>query len=113
MEAKMVTDQGKIRETNEDAVGIFYHSNQQHLLAIVADGMGGHQAGEVASSQAVAFVKEKWKNAENIASETDAEQWLQSCITELNSYILEKSNANEHYQGMGTTVVMALCTHTF
>jgi len=109
VDVQFITDRGKIRETNEDAVGVFYNSSNQ-LLAIVADGMGGHQAGEVASEFAVSFIKEKWENTKEIHSENEAEQWLEAKIEQMNTYIYERSLANPDYEGMGTTIVISICT---
>mgnify|MGYP003448669322 FL=1 len=49
MKTFYLTDSGKIRDHNEDSVTILKNANGEYLL-IVADGMGGHRAGEVASS---------------------------------------------------------------
>ena len=60
-----LTDPGKVRDHNEDSVAIVMNESLEYLLA-VADGMGGHNAGEVASEMAVnaveAYVKENYKN---------------------------------------------------
>ena len=48
MKTAFVTDVGKLREHNEDAGGVFVNKAGEYL-AVVADGMGGHQAGDVAS----------------------------------------------------------------
>ena len=52
MESHFLTDTGRVREHNEDSVTILKNINGEYLLA-VADGMGGHKAGEVASSMAI------------------------------------------------------------
>ena len=52
MQTFFLTDTGKVREHNEDSVTILKNLNNEYLLA-VADGMGGHKAGEVASSIAI------------------------------------------------------------
>lgn len=48
LNAQFFTDTGQHREKNEDAGGIFYNQTQQQML-VLCDGMGGHQAGEIAS----------------------------------------------------------------
>ena len=112
MNGHFVTDRGQIRTLNEDAGGIFYNLANQ-LLAIVADGMGGHQAGEVASQLAVSYMEEKWTSSEEIKTPLEAEEWLNRTLIEMNKAIYERSLENEAYEGMGTTVVLSICTDEF
>lgn len=60
-ESACATDTGCLRETNEDSVGVFAEPHQ--VLAVVADGMGGHQAGEVASALAVDVIRRRCEDA--------------------------------------------------
>src|SRR5699024_6149039 len=108
MEHYFITDRGQKREMNEDAGGIFYNQNMQSL-AVVADGMGGHQAGEVASQLAISIVNEKWHETETIASPVAAEAWIKDTFQFINDKIYAKSQEAEKYAGMGTTVVLAIC----
>ena len=55
MEYSYLTDQGKIRSHNEDSVTIVTNKSNEYLLA-VADGMGGHRGGEIASSIAISYI---------------------------------------------------------
>ena len=112
MDGKFITDRGLMRSTNEDAGGIFYNDAEQ-VLAIVADGMGGHQAGEVASQLAVSIAKEKWEQAEKFTTPIEAEEWLQSIVTEMNEIIYHQSLEKTELEGMGTTVVISICTFDF
>ena len=57
MKTFYLTDAGKVREHNEDNLIILKNSNDEYLLA-VADGMGGHKAGEVASSIAIKYIED-------------------------------------------------------
>ena len=58
------SDRGKVRQHNEDNGGIFINSEGVHL-AIVADGMGGHRAGDVASMMTIDMLKESWKQSKS------------------------------------------------
>ncbi len=100
-----ITDVGRRREINEDYI---YTSDKPvgnlPNLFIVADGMGGHNAGDYASKHAAD------KAVEVIASctdEYDAENILQKAIDDANTYIHKMSEKDEELKGMGTTFVAA------
>ncbi|TWG76795.1 protein phosphatase [Bacillus subtilis J27] len=104
------TDTGKIRQHNEDDAGIF-KGKDEFILAVVADGMGGHLAGDVASKMAVKAMGEKWNEAETIpTAPSECEKWLIQQILSVNSKIYDHAQAHEECQGMGTTIVCALFT---
>lgn len=93
------TDIGKVREHNEDSFGC------KDNLFVVADGMGGHRAGEVASSIAVETIL-----AGNISRIDEA--GLKQLILEANNAILAEAEKNPELAGMGTTVaVLVLFPH--
>lgn len=112
MYGHFMTDRGQKRITNEDSGGIFTNQAGQ-LLAIVADGMGGHKAGEIASQLAVNYIKEQWEKNKKITTPKNAEAWLYKTMQRINRHIYEEAQANEEYNGMGTTVVISLCTKEF
>lgn len=97
------TDKGLVRENNEDS---FYVDDKKGIF-IVADGMGGHNAGEVASQMAVETIKECFdKNTAFVYN--DYSKLIEKAIKEANTAIYKKANQNEALQGMGTTIVFAL-----
>ncbi|MDE5413016.1 Stp1/IreP family PP2C-type Ser/Thr phosphatase [Alkalihalobacterium chitinilyticum] len=100
---------GKVRPHNEDSGGIFLHPNGA-VLAVVADGMGGHQAGDVASQMTSDLLKEKWLRTAELSKPTDIEQWLNEAIQDVNEKLFLHSKEHRECQGMGTTVVIAVCT---
>ncbi|GAA0299112.1 protein phosphatase [Gracilibacillus halotolerans] len=107
------TDVGKVRKVNEDAAAVA-EKNESSLLAIVADGMGGHLAGDVASRLTVDSFMEEWKNWDNPElSKSEAEQWLKETLVKTNKIVYEKATKDEECAGMGTTVVAAICTNQF
>ncbi|WP_164669054.1 Stp1/IreP family PP2C-type Ser/Thr phosphatase [Virgibacillus doumboii] len=112
MKGQFFTDQGQIRNHNEDSGGIAYNQNGQ-MLAIVADGMGGHQAGDVASQMATSIIQDKWQESNEVTSPEKTETWLLETLNEINTAIFEKSKNKEECLGMGTTVVIAICTNDF
>ncbi|ANB60702.1 Stp1/IreP family PP2C-type Ser/Thr phosphatase [Anoxybacteroides amylolyticum] len=112
MDAVFQTDVGKIRLHNEDCGGIFQNKDG-YYLAVVADGMGGHLAGDVASEMTIAYLKKEWEGTENIASPDKAEQWLKEHIAIINRLLFDHSLQHEECQGMGTTIVSAICTEQF
>ncbi|WP_255259797.1 protein phosphatase 2C domain-containing protein [Lentibacillus sp. CBA3610] len=112
MRGHFQTDQGQIRDHNEDAGGIFYNQSGQ-MLAVIADGMGGHQAGDVASQMATSFIQGKWEEADTFDLADTTETWLKENMQEMNRTLLEHAQENEECAGMGTTVVAAVCTETF
>ncbi|MEW9110946.1 MAG: Stp1/IreP family PP2C-type Ser/Thr phosphatase [Cytobacillus gottheilii] len=112
MKAVFKTDRGKVRQHNEDNGGIYENASGQRL-AIVADGMGGHRAGDVASLMATENIGDRFKESPAIQTAEQAEQWLKSTIEEVNTILFEHAQAEAECEGMGTTVVAAICTDRF
>ncbi|WP_096269934.1 Stp1/IreP family PP2C-type Ser/Thr phosphatase [Paucisalibacillus globulus] len=112
MEGHFLTDRGQVRIHNEDSGGIFPGDNGQYL-AIIADGMGGHQAGDVASEMATTILEKRWRENEGLKSPEAAEEWLEQTLIEANTSIYQHSLEKEECQGMGTTIVVAICTEEF
>ncbi|KZZ82892.1 Stp1/IreP family PP2C-type Ser/Thr phosphatase [Bacillus sp. SJS] len=112
METAFRSDIGKVRSHNEDCTGIFFN-REQAAFAVVADGMGGHLAGDVASSMAVSAFREFWEKSEGIHTPDDAEKWLRGKIEEVNRLLFDHALHHPECSGMGTTFVGAICTRSF
>ena len=112
MKTFYLTDAGKVRSHNEDSVTILKNQNDEYLL-IVCDGMGGHRAGEVASSMVVTHMGKRFNDLASVGTEADAVNWMNDNINEVNKNIKEYADNNPESKGMGTTVVMALLTKDF
>ena len=105
------TDIGRERNTNEDAYLILEHP--PFYIFGVADGMGGHAAGEVASSLVFSVIREFLAaNGEGLetmdATEENYFTFLTNMISEANYGIWQASRGNRNYHGMGTTITLAL-----
>lgn len=102
------TDIGLSRLNNEDV----WAQMIQEQLFILADGMGGHRAGEVAANETVVQICKEIKQA---AQESHSiEEWkeiLQQIIAKTNQHVFELSQSNPSYEGMGTTLCLALLTN--
>lgn len=96
---------GKVRETNQDYVAYFTNADNQ-LLAVLCDGMGGHNAGDVASEMAAVHMGHEWETTQ-FHTIDDITQWVQSEINKENHRIYEKSLQFKGLEGMGTTLVSA------
>ena len=112
MRAVCLTDRGRVRQHNEDSCGVFINKDGD-TLAIVADGMGGHRAGDVASSMTTSKLKALWEESTSIQSPEVAEKWLEESIQSVNGTLYSYAQENSECLGMGTTVVAAICTSTF
>ena len=112
MKSFYLTDTGRVRSHNEDSVTIVKNASGEHLM-IVADGMGGHRAGEIASSMVVTQIGTRFSNLSTIGSKMDAVKWLKENVDEVNASILKYGEAHPESMGLGTTVVMALLTKDF
>ena len=105
-EAGGLTDAGPHRETNEDSIGCFAPGDQLALqrkgyLYVVADGLGGHSAGEVASSSAVATLGEEYYSPSN---HTRIEPALRQAVQAANLRIHELTHRHPEYRSMETTL---------
>lgn len=101
------TDIGRVRSSNEDSASVQTDLNGL-TLAIVADGMGGHQAGDIASRMAIDVIQEELQKLQNDMSVPDYHQMLRSAIALANDKIRQSASENPKYRGMGTTVVVAV-----
>jgi len=112
MQTFYLTDTGKIREHNEDNVIILSNNKDEYILA-VADGMGGHKAGEVASAIVINHLTEEFYELDTIGTKENAIDWLRNIVTEMNQKIFEYTKENPDSKGMGTTFVCAIKTNDY
>ncbi len=106
------TDPGKVRSHNEDSVTIIKNQSNE-LLVVVADGMGGHKAGEVASSLAVNELAKRFSELSSIGTKEEAVVWLKEIIDEINVKILMYAEEHVDASGLGTTCVCSIITDQF
>lgn len=106
MEVAYRTSIGKQRDDNEDYVDVFTNQAGRHL-AIIADGIGGHQGGDVASAMAVSHLGHEFEQTA-FTTPAEARQWITTEITAENQSIIAKSNQFADLNGMGTTLVAAV-----
>lgn len=97
------TDKGRIRDNNEDF--IYAPTGNGGYFAVVADGMGGHKAGEVASRLVVDTVIEALKN---ISPENITEEILSNALISANKYVWNESRTDRDKEGMGSTATAAV-----
>src|SRR5581483_10132690 len=96
-----LTDRGLVRRSNQDA----YFISNEHGLWVVADGMGGHAAGDVASRLAVERLATLLHERD---TGHDAAEWLRDALLDVNRTVHEAGRQTLEYAGMGTTIVAVL-----
>lgn len=109
LEVATATHAGMVRSHNEDSIA----ADAESGLAVLADGMGGYNAGEVASGIAVALISTEMKEAiakrnSGVAGDADAEALIAEYAAKANAAIFEAAEREPQYSGMGTTLVMAM-----
>ena len=112
MKSFYLTDAGKVRSHNEDSVIIVRNQNDDYLLA-VADGMGGHRCGEVASSIAISYLGKHFQETFRNMSKDDAVEWIRESVKEINRLIFNHAEEHPESKGMGTTLVLAISTNDY
>lgn len=110
MKIVMKTDIGLIRSVNEDRV----HTGQGdygRVWGIVADGMGGHQAGDIASQVAVETINEQLALIlQEDGQDADIASAIREAVFRANEKVYSIASSQSHYHGMGTTIVVALAS---
>lgn len=112
LEIVTLTDPGMVRSNNEDAV----MANATRGFAVLADGMGGYNAGEVASGMATAMLGtelekaflEREPSSEVAGGRSWAQQALETEMARVNGAIYQSSQSQPQYAGMGTTLVVTV-----
>jgi len=103
-----IVDPGRARSNNEDSVAV----DETSSLVVLADGMGGYNAGEVASGMATSFIKSelgRWLlEAGDRASDAEVRRAMDICVDNANRAIFNAANSNPQYAGMGTTLVVGV-----
>ena len=97
---------GRIRKSNQDSVQVFKNKNNA-LMAIVCDGMGGHQGGDVASTMAVSHLGHNFVDTDFYDCDR-AQKWLNVQLSSENETILKTADRFPDLNGMGTTIVLAI-----
>jgi serine/threonine protein phosphatase PrpC len=102
------SDTGRARSNNEDSVAL----DEAARLLVLADGMGGYNANEVASSMATSFIKAelgRWlSEASDAATDTEVRRAMDICVDNANRAIFNAANSNPQCAGMGTTLVVGV-----
>ena len=96
------TDPGLEREENEDSVYVAPDVGRLDALLVVADGMGGHASGQVASRLVAETVSQELSTQDELAGD-----YLKGALAKANSVVFEASKSRSENAGMGSTVVLA------
>lgn len=112
MKSFYLTDAGKVRTHNEDSVIIVKNKDGDYLMA-VADGMGGHSAGEVASSIAISYLGKSFNETFSNMEKVKAVNWLRDSVLDINELIFSYVKDHPESRGMGSTLVVAIVTKDY
>ncbi|MET0787558.1 MAG: protein phosphatase 2C domain-containing protein, partial [Paenisporosarcina sp.] len=106
MEFTALSDIGQKRSVNEDRAAMFERPDAIRL-GVVADGMGGHNAGDIASEMAILMLEKKFMEADvsHFLTVPAVQEWIIQSVKEINGEIYKHSLTHEDCQGMGTTLL--------
>ncbi|MEK5039596.1 Stp1/IreP family PP2C-type Ser/Thr phosphatase [Sporosarcina sp. FSL K6-3457] len=109
MQFEILSDVGRKRTVNEDSAAVFTLPNGI-ILAVMADGMGGHLGGDYASSTAIQVIGEQFMKLDSTSFEEEQHwaEWLREVVNHVNRLLYNEANENEDLKGMGTTLEAAL-----
>jgi len=107
MKVSSATSVGRIRPSNEDSYFVSPPESSDMVLAVVADGMGGHNAGEIASGKAVSILK---KNVQEGNGENPRDILIRA-VEKANREIYEMSIKESKFSGMGTTITACIADY--
>lgn len=109
MQFEVLSDIGKKRTLNEDSAAVFTLRDDV-ILAVIADGMGGHQGGDFASSTALRLVGEAFEKIKEVPLEqhNDWMEWLQETALYVNRTLYNYASEHKELEGMGTTMEIVL-----
>ncbi|SFS51120.1 Stp1/IreP family PP2C-type Ser/Thr phosphatase [Marininema halotolerans] len=107
MEKAWHTHNGRVRDHNEDSVGLF-QSEDGVPVAVIADGMGGHQAGDIASQSVVRVIKEELRTLKREMDTDKRSKLTKKAVAKANREVYEMSSKNNQLKGMGTTTITAV-----
>jgi len=114
MELWGITDSGKVRKHNQDVFQTFSRDDKNIAVLVVCDGMGGANAGNIASELAanvfMKYIKEDIESISENFSRADIATMMTNAVLSANTEVYEKSFEDEEYSGMGTTLTAAVST---
>lgn len=110
LETAALSDIGCSRSVNQDYIGVFSAEDGHDFVAVVADGMGGHKAGDIASRMAVEEIQ---RNYFAELEKRSPEQALRRVFDIANSTVYAQAEHNPDYHGMGTTLVVLVLHESF
>ncbi len=99
-----ITDRGLVRTTNQDSY-VLATNEKGELLALVCDGIGGNNSGDVASQEAIQYFSDAFSKNRGFKDAQDVETWLLYHARKANDAVFSKSVTKKEYYGMGTTLV--------
>jgi len=115
MELWGITDSGKVRKYNQDVFKMFSNEDKDIAVLVVCDGMGGANAGDVASELAAdAFMDHMRTWIDNLSNEStlnEIAEIMTKAVIVANSLVFKKSQQDEEHTGMGTTLTAAVSTN--
>ncbi len=102
------TDRGILRDVNEDSYMIIPGCSQTCCAFVIADGLGGHNSGEIASRLAVEYIRDNIGLDDGSAEDEALGERLEALVKQANTAVYEKSLESDDVSGMGTTLTMAV-----